>query len=255
MARQHNDRAMSKPRIAVIEDDDFQRELLTKGMNKSGYLTWGVGSAEGFYRRATINPVDIVIADVGLPGENGLSLLEHLSQSRHMGLICITADTSVETEATAWKSGIHLLCRKPLIINKMINDVDVLWKRISQRDNDGRTDSQCWILDAVSLSVTSPKGIQVSLTRSELAFLSMLANRPMEVVPNSEILSFLFGCDPEAKHRLEMLINRMRQKFKNNNVALPLRSVFGKGRVFCESILSVDGMESTDKYSYFRSTV
>lgn len=226
-----------KPVIAIIEDDAIQRALLVTSLERSGYLVWGAESAEEYYRRAIVSPSSIVIADVGLPGEDGLSLISHLSTRKDLGLICITGDKNLETEFNAWRSGVHMYFTKPLDIKKVITAVQVLWERLRHVEQDLNADKNVWVLDAAHSCLFSPDEEIIALTQNELNFMKILTHRPMEVVSNDSIVALMYGGDEDGKHRVEMLVNRLRKKFRKLNVVLPIRSVFGKGRVFSESVV------------------
>lgn|GEM_PF-1827274 len=235
----HVDSAKSVPKVAVIEDEEIQRACLLSALSRAGCSVWGVDSAENFYREALIAKADIVIADIGLPGEDGLSLIGHLTKSEEVGLICITGDGDPDTEPIARRDGAHYFFRKPLDINQVVFAVHLLWQQMnSQRGNSGAS-QRPWVLDVVNSSLTSPEGATVPLSQNELRFLKILAETPMELVPNSTITRLMYNCDMDDKHCLEMLINRLKQKCRQSNIPYPLRSIFGKGRVFSESIVCV----------------
>ena len=67
-----------KPHIAIVEDDSDQLHSIEEFLLDSGYSVWGAESAEAFYKGFTVRPVDVVILDLGLPGEDGLSLAQNL---------------------------------------------------------------------------------------------------------------------------------------------------------------------------------
>jgi DNA-binding response OmpR family regulator len=229
-----------KPTVAVIEDDEFQRNLLVLSLNNVGYPCWGVDSAENFFRQAAISHFDVAIVDVGLPGEDGLSVMKHISHITDIGVICITGDTSVATEVNAWQSGVQMFFHKPLVLEKVIMAIGLIWGRLQSSVPVVPDEPSNWVLSDVESTIYSPDGIAVSLSQSELAFLKILAERPMELVPNTEILSLMFGADPEAEHRLAMLLSRLRRKLRSKNLAPPLRSIFGRGRVFAAGVVCVN---------------
>jgi len=228
---------MSNPTVAVVEDDEFLRNLLVSSLANAGYSVWGASSAEQFFRQAAIAHFDIAIVDVLLPGEDGLSLIKHISQSATVGIICITGDTSIATEAKAWEAGVHMFFHKPVVIEKLLMAIRVIWSKLAGASSKSFDEQRCWVLNDIESAIYDPDGAAVSLSQGELAFLKILAERPMEVVPNSEILLAMFGEDPDAEHKLAMLLSRLRRKFKSRNIAPPLRSIFGKGRVFAGRVI------------------
>src|SRR5690606_23653772 len=81
----------SKPRLAIIEDNQDLREELVFYLEAKGYAVWGVSSAEAFWRELHGRPADIVLIDLGLPGEDGFSVIDYLRQLSNFGLIVISA--------------------------------------------------------------------------------------------------------------------------------------------------------------------
>ena len=67
---------VSKPNIAIVEDCADLREELSFFLTQKGYNLWSVGSAEAFWKQLHLSPADIVLIDIGLPGENGFNVVE-----------------------------------------------------------------------------------------------------------------------------------------------------------------------------------
>lgn len=76
--------------IAVIEDDEDIRENVCSFLGKAGFHLWGADSAEDFYVRLLHEKADLVVVDLNLPGEDGLSLVRRLAE-RHVPVIVTTA--------------------------------------------------------------------------------------------------------------------------------------------------------------------
>ena len=77
-------------RIAVVEDDPELATLLVRLLASSGADAVALGSAEALYRHLLAHPCDIVILDVGLPGEDGYSALAYLRGSTTLGIVMLT---------------------------------------------------------------------------------------------------------------------------------------------------------------------
>ena len=84
------------PQLAMVEDEADFRECAIDYLHMSGYSAWGAGCGEDFYRRLLVDPVDILILDVGLPGESGFEIASHLRSSRpDIGIIILSARDQV----------------------------------------------------------------------------------------------------------------------------------------------------------------
>ena len=78
-------------RVAIIEDSADLLDELLAFLRFRGFDAWGVHSAEAFWRQLHRDPVDIVLVDIGLPGEDGFSVLDYLHEIGEYGLIVMTA--------------------------------------------------------------------------------------------------------------------------------------------------------------------
>lgn len=67
-------------RVAIVEDSADLLDELLAFLRHRGFDAWGVRSAEAFWRQLHRDPVDIVLIDIGLPGEDGFSVLDYLHE-------------------------------------------------------------------------------------------------------------------------------------------------------------------------------
>lgn len=95
----------SKPSIAIVEDDSDQLHSIEEFLLDSGYSVWGAGSAEAFYKGFTVQPVDVVLLDLGLPGEDGLSVASLLKSRPEVGVIILSARDSLDDRLAGMRAG------------------------------------------------------------------------------------------------------------------------------------------------------
>lgn len=101
-------------RVAIIEDSADLLDELLAFLRHRGFDAWGVGSAEAFWRQLHRDPVDIVLIDIGLPGEDGLSVLDYLHEIGQFGLVVITARGHEQDRLQALNAGADLYLIKPV---------------------------------------------------------------------------------------------------------------------------------------------
>ena len=92
-------------RVAIIEDSADLLDELLAFLRHRGFDAWGVGSAEAFWRQLHRDPVDIVLIDIGLPGEDGFSVLDYLHEIGQFGLVVITARGHEQDRLQALNAG------------------------------------------------------------------------------------------------------------------------------------------------------
>lgn len=224
-----------RPTIAIVEDEADLRLNLELFLRSCGYPVWGVGSAEALYKHLITRPTEIIIIDIGLPGEDGFSLIEHLAAANRYGLIAMTARGATADRIQGLKGGADLYFVKPVDLYELEAGVESVLRRLSQtqgRRNNDQPDP--WILDTLDSRLRAPGGRALILTAREIELLAYLMARPGEVVGKSDLLLHLAGSTAmDDFHRVETLLYRLRKKAEETfGQGLPVRSVFGRGLSF-----------------------
>ncbi len=103
-------------RILIVEDEDTLRESLRRVLSREGYEVDGVASSEAAFQSVECSSYDLILADIILPGVNGLELLKRC-RAAHPDLIVviITAFASIETAVEAMRAGAYDYMIKPVI--------------------------------------------------------------------------------------------------------------------------------------------
>jgi DNA-binding response OmpR family regulator len=225
------------PAIAVIEDSAPLRDNMVMSLTASGKLAWGCESAEGFYRECCLRRPHILLVDLGLPGENGISLIQHLSQTHAFGIIVVTARGDDDSHGAAMTAGADHYFVKPVKFPQLLGAIDALWRRISQTTTPAST-ALPWLFDAVACTLRSPSDVAMGLSASEAALLACFCRYNRQIIGKVELCASVFGTTAQScDGRIDVLVSRLRSKAKDHGVALPLRSIFGKGLSFVEPII------------------
>ncbi len=233
------------PRIAIVEDDRDLLESTLEYLTTLGYSAWGVGSAEAFYKRLAVDPIDVVVLDIGLPGENGLSIAARLRQAYpSMSIIMLTARGELDSRLHGYKQGADIYLVKPIDWRELLAQIHALHRRMVVLT--APTPSNEWVLKQAGRELVTPQGHSISLTHMESLVLNRLAQHAGQPVERALLMSEVLGeqayqLDPR---RLEVCISRLRQKMlaamgDNNDIKddqLPLKTVRGTGYIFTQAI-------------------
>ncbi|QFY88724.2 response regulator transcription factor [Magnetovirga frankeli] len=130
-----------------------------------GYPCWGVGSAEAFYKQLMHQEADIVLVDLGLPGEDGLSLAQHLRQHSACGIIIITASGGRDDRLTGLGAGADDYLVKPVDPDELHLRIDNLWQRIHNNQPSPTPALLTWHFDPSQQILTSPQGQSLLLSQ------------------------------------------------------------------------------------------
>ena len=219
-------------RVAVCEDDVDYRDILLYGLTKLGLQAYGVPSAEALDRLLAEREVDLVVLDIGLPGEDGFSTARRLRHERpHLGIAMLTARIIVEDRIRGLNQGADLYFVKPVDLGELTAALASLHRRLAPKPKPTRP----WRLAKGRAVLETPDGVAVALTGPELQLLDRLLASPGVTVERADLLLALgWPQDDKADHRLATVISRLRTKVVAATPAftLPLRARHGTGYVF-----------------------
>lgn len=233
-----------KPTISIIEDNLDLQEELTFFLEAKGYQCWSAENAEVFWKKLHLKKADIFLIDVGLPGEDGFSLIKHLKQVGHFGLIIITARGGKNDYIHGLSLGADFYLVKPVNFADLHDKLEVLWQRLQQTDlilptkqDESLINQQnytaYWILEENENYLIAPDTQKILLTQQEKDFLGILLKQPNQVVSRLSISYDLFKYhDKHYSHRVDVIVSRLRKKARVQGFNLPIKSIFGKGLVF-----------------------
>ena len=227
------DDALAGLRVVVVEDDDEQRLLMVEDLRARGVACDGLASAEALYRHLATHACDIVVLDVGLPGEDGFSVAAYLRQNAAgtpvPGIVMLTGRGSPRDISRGLGDGADLYLVKPFDPDVLAAGLYSLRRRLSPSAAESARAG--WLLLAEGWSLCAPNGQSLALTEQERAFMRRLFASPAVPVGRDTLIAALtdepWDFDP---HRLEVLVHRLRTRVKDAlGLPLPVRAVRGAG--------------------------
>ncbi len=223
----------------MLEDDDELRQLIVSELAHHGFHVDGFPSAQTLYRHLSVHRCDVVVLDLGLPGENGYAVAAHLRQMSRLGIVMLTARGSSGDMARGLSHGADLYLVKPLDIDVLTASIHSLLRRLdlagpAREPVVPATSIPRWSLISNGWSLSLPNGEEIALGEAERAFLQPLFAQPGSAVPRETLIGALtqqpFDFDP---HRLDVLVHRLRARVRAaSGLALPIRAVRGIGYLF-----------------------
>ncbi|MFT4248856.1 MAG: response regulator transcription factor [Pseudomonas sp.] len=226
--------------VAVLEDDDVLREdILIPGLTEFGFEASGVGSAGALYRLMLERTFDLVVLDLGLPDESGLSVVAHLrSLFSGLGIVVLTGNLGRSDHVHALGSGADAFLRKPADAEILALTLRNLARRL--RPTDAAAPARpAWRLESDGWCLVAPDGRIVVLTSLERGLMRCLdAHRGQAVAREALIAALETHARDFDLHRLEMLIHRLRRKAARitatEGTPFPLLSSRGMGYLLAE---------------------
>lgn len=237
MASRTPDRAW---RIGVMEDDAQLREgIILPGLRYFGFRATGAGNAAELYRSMLLQPFDMVVLDIGIPDENGLSVLKHLREvSSQLGIVMLTANTAPSDHLQALQRGADAFLNKPVNMEILAATLHGVGRRLAAPAGPAivamSTGTGKWRMDTDDWCLVTPDGQALPLTAPERCILRLLVAEGGQPVPRETLIggltSDVYDFDP---HRLEMMVHRLRRKAQDAaGVPLPLLTLRGQGYRF-----------------------
>lgn len=235
--------AASRPEhILVVDDDARIRQMLVRYFEDEGYRVTAVGDGTQMQAALTATPVDIVLLDVMLPGENGYSLARGLRANSDIPIIMLTGRDDVTDRVVGLEIGADDYIAKPFHLREVLARVRTVMRRrqpaaaaapaVGGDETIFRFDG--WQLDLDRRDLTSPTGELVVLTTGEFDMLVTLARHPGRVMTRETLMELTRGRSYDAFDRtIDAQIARLRKKIEADPAEPRLiKSVRGVGYVF-----------------------
>lgn len=229
--------AVITPLVYLVDDDGDFREEMVLGLSRLGLEAHGFHDAAALYRACAARPPDIVILDIGLDGEDGLSIAAHLRASRSLGIVMATARSSIDDRVDGLMKGADAYLVKPIDVRELAATVVALNERLKGLRADSQPTSAApqWTLVESGWVLTDGLGHRLRLTTSERRFLGCLFSERGKTVERrvlveaigADIYDFNYG-------HLDTIASRLRRRAEKSNMSLPLHTIRGSGFTFSD---------------------
>jgi len=175
------------PHILVVDDDERLRDLLSKFLSENGFMVVTAGDAAEARTRLTSLDFDLIILDLMMPGESGISFARDLRKRSAMPILMLTAMAEAEDRISGLESGADDYLVKPFEPRELLLRINNVLKRVPKKD----------IVDELSLgdvvfSLVRDEiirdGTPIRLTDVEAALLRVLAERPGDIFTREELI-------------------------------------------------------------------
>ena len=201
-------------RILIVEDDIELNRQLCDACTEAGYVVDSATDGEEGHFLGDTEPYDAVILDIGLPGMDGLTVLESWrAENRKMPVLMLTARDRWSDKVSGIDAGADDYVAKPFHIEEVLARLRALIRRAS-----GHATSElvCGdvVLDTRTSKVTS-KGKPIKLTSHELRLLSYMMHHEGQVVSRTELTEHLYDQDfDKDSNTIEVFVGRLRKKLE-----------------------------------------
>ena len=220
--------------VLVVDDDEGLRELLVRYLNDNGYAVVGVGDGAAMRSHLLTHPVDLILLDVMLPGEDGLSLARGLSGSGAPAIIMLSARGEEVDRIVGLEVGADDYLAKPFSHRELLARIAAVLRRRQTAPEAGRIRRfGPFVIDIEAHRLTR-NGTEVNLSRAEFALLHVLLDHPERVLSRDVLVELLKGYERTPFDRMvDVRVTRLRRKVEADPAhPVYLRTIWGEGYLF-----------------------
>ncbi|CRI66447.1 putative Transcriptional regulatory protein ompR [Thiocapsa sp. KS1] len=221
--------------VAIVEDEPVLRQELAFQLEHLGFDVQAFDSVEACYRYLAVRPRTLLVLDIGLEGEDGLSACRYLrAHEMAIGIVFVTARSLHQERIAGLEAGADAYLVKPIDPLELAAILTNLGHRLFGTGTNGvpeQGNGSYWLIEPRAGVLMAPGEIRVPLSRDEQRLWEALLEHPDETCPTVRLAAAL-GMLPDDphKHRIEVIISRLRGRvLQLTGRELPLRSVRGVG--------------------------
>lgn len=226
-----------RPHLLLVDDERSIREPLAQYLGRNGFRVTAVESASEARLRLAANAIDMVILDIMMPGEDGLSLCRHIRETSEIPVILLTARTEETDRIVGLEMGADDYVLKPFSPRELVARIKVIFRRVAtggQRVTapDGASYAFAgWLLKAQERTLVDSEGVSLPLSTAEYNLMLAFATRPNQILSRDQLLDITQGREANAFDRaIDNQISRLRKKIEPDpkNPTL-IKTVWGGG--------------------------
>jgi len=222
-------------RILVVDDDPGIREVLCDYLGQHGYDATGAASAAEMDRALQASNIDLIVLDLMMPGEDGLSVVRRLGRAGPP-IVMLSAMGEDTDRIVGLELGADDYLAKPCNPRELLARVRAVLRRPREEaagDAAPALTFAGWRLDLVRRELTRPDGGQVGLSGGEFTLLRALAERAGRILTRDQLLEAARGTDADVYDRaMDVQISRLRKKLDDGSGLEMIQTVRGEGYMF-----------------------
>jgi two-component system OmpR family response regulator len=232
-------------RILMVDDDPGIRDVVSDFLGRHGYSVSTAADAREMGEALQRGPVDLIVLDVMLPGEDGLAICRRLAGVDDSPPIIMLSAMSEDTDRiVGLEVGADDYVSKPCNPRELLARVRAVLRRTEQRVEPSVSAADCefsgWRLDLVRRELRSPQAVVVHLSSGEFGLLRAFVENPQRVLTRDQLLELARGPESDAFDRaIDVQISRLRRKLDDGGGQDLIRTVRNEGYLFTAKVKRV----------------
>jgi two-component system OmpR family response regulator len=229
-------------RILIVDDDASLRGLVSDFLARHGYCMFEADGGPEMRKVLEREPVDVVVLDVMMPGEDGLSLARSLAHRRDLAIIMVSALGSETDRIIGLEVGADDYLPKPFAPRELLARIRaVLRRQQPSTEVTGEPSAtyqfEGWTMDVVRRVLRDSRGVIITLSEGEFSLLRVFVERPQRVLSRDQLLEYARGPDSDAFDRaIDTQVSRLRRKLGSRSDEELVRTVRSEGYMFMPKV-------------------
>ena len=238
--------------ILVVDDDQRVRSMLCRYLEQEGFQVTAAEGGAAMRRHLSSNPVDLILLDLVMPGEDGLSSSRELRSASDVPIIMLTGKGEPIDRVIGLEVGADDYIAKPLHLREVLARVRSVLRRSTSRRSGGfetegsgkgeRIRFAGWQLDLMTRELRSPDNVITPLTTGEFNLLCAFTKRPNRPLDRDQLMDLSRGRDWSPYDRsIDTQVGRLRRKLEADPKDPQLiKTVRGVGYLFTPKVERLD---------------
>jgi len=231
---------MDRPDHILIVDDDAEiRTLLGRYLEKNGLRATAVGDGRAMWQALDRAAFDLIVLDLMLPGDDGLTLCRTLRARSDIPVIMLTARGEETDRIVGLEMGADDYLPKPFSARELLARIKVILRRARSLPPNLRPEEARdirfgdWTLDTVQRQLVSPQGVVAPIGGAEYRLLRIFLAHPNRVLTRDQLMEMTQGREADALDRsIDVQVSRLRRRLGDGSrEAAMIRTVRGEGYV------------------------
>ena len=209
-----------KPHLLLVDDERSIREPLAQYLSRNGFRVTAAASAAEARTRLSASAIDLVVLDIMMPGEDGLSLCRHIREHGDLPVILLTAKSEETDRIVGLEMGADDYVLKPFSPRELVARIKAIFRRVAtggiRQHADGANYAfDGWVLKTGDRTLVDRDGVAVPLSTAEYNLMLAFATRPNQVLSRDQLLDITQGREANAFDRaIDNQISRLRRKIE-----------------------------------------
>src|SRR5258705_1044343 len=224
--------------ILVVDDDSQLREQVVAYLADHGYLLHAASDGAAMERVLAAAPIDLIILDLMLPGEDGLSICRRLAEDGGPAIVMVSAMGEEVDRVLGLELGADDSLPKPVSPRELLARVRAVFRRLDEvrggAPRKGKTyHFQGFVVDTLRRQLRAPNGTTILLTGGEFSLLSAFLENPQRILSRDQLLEQARGSQSEVFDRaVDVQISRLRRKLHASVEGEIIKTYRGAGYLF-----------------------